>query len=278
MQSIWDKLGTMLPEALGRIMGLLRPAAFTCLVCGKSDYRPSGSIPSVCGDCRHSIPWIIRIGCAVCGRPERCGDCERRRNASFICSRSAVQYNDIIRQWLALYKYRGHEGLEPVLGGILLAAYSRMHQEISKRRGSFQIDAVIPVPVSGERLQERGFNQAERLAAYIAKHGGPRHFDILRRVRHSGKQSFKTRGERLRDARELFAADDSATLKMIGSLCNPAGSQQSFYNNTLRFLLVDDIYTTGSTVNACAAAIREGVSRTGFQMTTEIYAITLARS
>lgn len=278
MRKLWSKLFS---ASLHNLTALLRPSTSTCLICGRNDHRPANALPLLCSECRESIPWITRIHCPVCGRPERCGDCRRRNTAAFICNRSAVQYNDTIRQWLALYKYRGHEGLEPLLGELLLTAYSGLRQEFAQRSKSFRIDAVIPVPVSMERLQERGFNQAERLAAYIAKQEGLLHFDILRRARHSEKQSFKTRGERLRDSRELFVSDGPVTLKMMGRLFDGAVSETSERLNageSVRILLVDDIYTTGSTVNACATAIREGINRSGFQLPIEIYTITLARS
>lgn len=268
-------------KSMHNLLALLRPSTSTCLICGRNDHRMASALPSLCSECRESIPWISRIHCPICGRPERCGDCGRRHTAAFICNRSAVQYNDTIRQWLALYKYRGHEGLEPLLGELLWTAYSGLLEEFSQRSKSFRIDAVVHVPVSTERLLERGFNQAERLAAYIAKQGGLLHFDILRRARHSEKQSFKTRGERLRDSRELFVSDGPATLKMMDRLFGGDVSALPARLNSgesVRLLLVDDIYTTGSTVNACARAVREGVNRAGFQMHIEIYTITLARS
>ncbi|MBW7474999.1 ComF family protein [Paenibacillus oenotherae] len=268
MLALWNKVWRSIPRAAESLAALLRPSAYTCLQCGRKDHFAAASIPLLCRECRDSIPWIVRIHCAVCGRPDSCGDCARRHVAAFICNRSAVRYNDTIRQWLALYKYRGHEGLEPVLGDMLLTAYKRLLQEMDNRQERFRIDAVIPVPVSQQRLQERGFNQSERLAGYIAQHDAIPLLDILRRTRHSGKQSFKTRAERLTDSRGLFAAEETAALQLFD--LNPG--------RRLRLLIVDDIYTTGSTVSACAEAIREELKKHGSAIPAEIYSITLARS
>ncbi|WP_274654211.1 ComF family protein [Paenibacillus humicola] len=224
------------------------------------------------------MPWITRIECPVCGRPEACGDCRRRSDAAFVLSRSAVRYNAFIRGLLALYKYRGHEALAPLLGGMMQVAYILMLAELGGRDASFGFDAVVPVPLSAERLAERGFNQAERFAVHIAGLSGIPVVEALRRTRHSAKQSFKTRGDRLRDTRDLFEADLAAyDQPNVREIRNGAGVTADFRGTgRMRILLVDDIYTTGGTVNACAAALAGTPGLRRFR--PEIYVLTLARS
>ncbi|MBP3966763.1 ComF family protein [Paenibacillus lignilyticus] len=240
-----------------------------------SDRSPRhAEFPELCRHCFGQIPWITRIYCAVCGRPEGCPDCTRRQEAGFICNRSAVHYDPVIRQWLALYKYRGHEGLAPILGKMLIPAYRGMiAQQSAGSQTAFRFDAVIPVPVSDERLQERGFNQAERLASYLAEHEHLTVYDILQRTRHSDKQSFKTRLARLRDTKQLFAADLDATAEMLDTL-----NLNSLHQPLIKLLVIDDIYTTGSTANSCALALTEGIGQLAPQINAQIFILTLARS
>ncbi|QHT63455.1 ComF family protein [Paenibacillus lycopersici] len=194
-------------------------------------------------------------------------------------NRSAVRYDATIREWLALYKYRGNEALEPLLGAILHIAYRGLRAQLTRNgpgAASLRFDAMVPVPVSELRLLERGFNQAERLAAHLAAAENLPLWDVLRRVRHSGKQSNKTRGARMRDTRHLFAADVSFMTSRLQQLrergsaaADPAGC---------RLLLIDDIYTTGSTANACAEALLIAMKKAAPAMTVEIYCLTVARS
>ncbi|GGD92294.1 ComF family protein [Paenibacillus nasutitermitis] len=278
MPSFWTLLHQTLPKAIHSLTALLAPSTRTCLMCGSlSRHAADDGLSALCRDCKHAIPWIRVIHCPVCGRAERCPDCLRREDTAFICNRSAVRYNPLIREWLALYKYRGHEAIAPLLGEMLFTAYQRLVKEMSGRTEAFSIDVVIPVPVSEQRLLERGFNQAERLAAMIAERSGLPLFNLLKRTRHSEKQSFKTRGARLRDSEHLFTVDDTRLAAMLRGLSDlhtkdPAGHSRR------RVLIVDDIYTTGSTVNACAQAVEEAFRRNRLAAGPEIYILTLARS
>lgn len=311
---------------------LLGPRAGACAVCGGAAYgdreRQTGvggtsyhpnAAPALplCRDCRASIPWLDRIVCKVCGRGIRCDDCRRRTKRAFVCNRSAVEYSPSMREWLALYKYRGNERLGPVLAEMLSAAFERLTEEIRQaeagggsdfpqvkgQAGLFngygqtsgpatlfrrraneaappdQIwDAVTYVPISEERAEERGFNQAERLASYLAGKYRCGLYPLLNRKHHSGKMSFKSRAERLRDAAALFAADDGQLEAMLSRYQTKektaaASARESNDLSRPRILLVDDIYTTGSTAQACSLALQHGAGQP-----LDIYVLTWARS
>ncbi|MFC4811622.1 ComF family protein [Paenibacillus sp. GCM10023250] len=282
-----SELWQSIRKAFPLFTSLLAAGGSGCVVCGaRCEPGGQGALSSLCKRCIRSIPWIARVYCPVCGRPERCPDCVRRTRTAFVANRSAVRYDATIREWIALYKYSGHEALEPVLGEMLNAACHAMQAEMSRHQRGMAFDGIVPVPVSGERLMERGFNQAARLAEYVASGQSLPCFDILRRTRHSEKQSHKTRGARLRDTRGLFEADAAAVASMAelvmrlraarASSCPPASSA----NLPIRLLLIDDVYTTGSTVNACAQAIASGVAANDgvCAQGAEIYVLTLARS
>ncbi|WP_127568959.1 ComF family protein [Paenibacillus xylaniclasticus] len=272
----------------------------------------------ICRDCALGIAWIGPIACVVCGRPDPCGDCIRRDNANFICSRSAVRYNDQVREWLAQFKYRGDERLAQPLADMLDIAWCRLEATLQSRDASHRWDAIIPVPVSAERLAERGFNQAELLAGQLCDRRGLPLYKLLIRTRHSEKKSLQSRHARLKSTKGLFVADEAvmhtflqdmsarahrssvsseASVNLISRLrlnmqrqrrdrgmsCKPAQGllrtdRQMSVSQPIRILLIDDIYTTGSTIEACSEAIMTKLQQYAPERNVYVYAITLARS
>lgn len=328
---------------ISRSIELLGPPNDHCLVCGGlrrgRPVLPHGAHRLgdwLCMQCSARIPWIHRCVCPRCGRPEYCPDCVRRPNRAFIMNRSAVQYDDMMREWLAMYKYRGDERCERVLAEMILPAYERLTAEASirdeegrgalaphlaqtgrsdssrinaaaakcfsapgrlrgeprqtqgsrpamspnysgrphRKRGSGRTreqvwHAVTYVPISPERAEERGFNQAERLARAAAERAGAPLLPLLRRMRDSGKQSQRSRAERLRAMRAAFGPDETG-VRQLAAWC---GSRRSDPAEPIRILLVDDIYTTGSTAEACAETIRAASP-----VPASVYVLTWARS
>ncbi|WP_227779666.1 ComF family protein [Paenibacillus sp. P13VS] len=138
-------------------------------------------------------------------------------------------------------------------------------------------DAVTYVPVSSERLAERGFNQAERLAAGLAAACRLPVVDLLQRRINTTKQSFKTRGERIETMKEAFSIN-RGTVDILREIYmgKAAPNRLRIHSSPLRLLLIDDIYTTGSTLDACGRVIlNAGLT---LNIPIEIYTLTLARS
>ncbi len=260
----------------------LRPAWPSCVICGRESApgqaggyvrhpQPASVLQWLCRSCRTAIPWIAKPACRICGRPEACPDCPRRANRSLQFSRCAVRYDDKMKDLLALYKYRGSEKLEFLMAAILAAAFERIGAELASRGTRPRFHMVASVPLARERLEERGFNQAERMAEILAGWYGLVHRPLLRRNRHTEKQSLKNRRTRLSDMRGNFSPD----MAEIRAIAPPDVAQ-----GPVRVLLIDDIYTTGSTLNECAAALRTAFCETlgippGY---LEIYGLVWARS
>ncbi|MDR6726530.1 putative amidophosphoribosyltransferase [Paenibacillus amylolyticus] len=187
----------------------------------------------------------------------------------------------------------------------LLAATRYPQSLLQSSKPRWRPDAVTYVPVSAERLAERGFNQAERLAAGLAAATRLPLVDLLQRQINTMKQSFKTRGERIQTMQDAFAIQPNGVELLqslqgeahyhsqVNSLQFPATSSlyeevqhsthpSSMTNPTidlrqpLRLLLVDDIYTTGSTLDACGRVILNTGYALGIPI--DIYTLTLARS
>ncbi|MFX3631589.1 MAG: ComF family protein [Candidatus Pristimantibacillus sp.] len=274
-------------DDLGRVLQLLGPNAIGCLFCGKNmksnapsnrstRYNessqaviPKSFFQSVCRDCSDHIPWLTSIRCRICGRGVECSDCQRRIDPQFIMNRSAVQYSSVMREWLAQYKYRGNENLELLLAQMLFPAYTVLTREAAIREPlvmlenrSFCWDAITYVPVSPERAEERGFNQAERLATILSRQYHMPLAHLLIRERHTEKQSFKTRSERMQNTNRLFRA-----------IPEQMASLQHAHSRSIKLLLIDDIYTTGSTIQACAEALHRQSS-----IPLDIFSLTWARS
>ncbi|WP_433747825.1 ComF family protein [Paenibacillus amylolyticus] len=219
------------------------------------------------------------------------------QNRSFILNRSAVQYNPLMKEWIGMYKFRGHERYAPLLTALLIQAFQAMSEEqnsalakehpapvaypapsAQQPKPQWRPDAVTYVPVSGERLAERGFNQAEQLAAGLATVFRLPIVDLLQRRINTTKQSFKSRGERIETMKNAFSIhpDGMYSIEELYRAFHLPTQMSMSHVKPLQILLIDDIYTTGSTLDACGQVILNA----GFTMgiPVEIYTLTLARS
>lgn len=146
------------------------------------------------------------------------------------------QHTGPLRSAVHALKYNNDVRVAEALGSLLA-------EVVVAQKWSF--DIIIPVPLHSKRLKERGYNQAERIAQSLAltlEREGDMWSDALYRTRETSSQVTKTMKERQANLQDAFAV-------------TPA-YQDSL--PSLRVLLVDDVFTTGSTIKACAAALRGG--------------------
>ncbi|VEF46906.1 phosphoribosyltransferase [Bacillus freudenreichii] len=203
----------------------------------------------LCKKCTGKLAIITGPTCRKCSRPlaelaagyiheDICHDCFRWEQDSKwegVLERnvSIYQYNDFLKELMARYKYRGDY--------VLAKAFS---QEIRDALSEASFDLVVPIPLSEERLMERGFNQATGLAVG----SGFETVEALVRI-HGEKQSKKSREERIH-LKQVFKVDQTVSGKSI--------------------LLMDDIYTTGSTLHHAAHALMQAGAK-------KVNSFTLAR-
>jgi len=209
-------------------------------------YRLVDRLP-LCAGCLEEMPVIGEPICEQCGRSWehqgqgimlesgalRCRDCRSIGENALGGNRGLLLYDDWGKDLLGLYKYRGDERLADFFGKLLTVAMYRYFR-------SGQFDYLVAVPLHSKRLSERGFNQIESVAARLSRAIGVPARNALIRTKETAKLSQQTGREvRIQSMQDAFAWKGEA----------PHPQKPS------RILLLDDIYTTGSTLRACAQAI-----------------------
>lgn len=267
--------GSALESTLAPLHKLLAPPASCCVACGKVISDSVKGYPEICSACYAAIPWIRHVKCLDCGRAIGCPDCTRQmlEPRYFMFNRSVVSYTPRMREWLARFKFRGDEALGGILARMVGDGLKRLEVELrvkTRRKGPSFFDIVTYVPISSQRMLDRGFNQARILANEAARVGRIPLLELLQRSRHTDKQSSKSRRQRIQDLDGIFIPSEDA-IERVRSL-----KEEVLHNKEIKILLIDDVYTTGSTVDACAGALRELFMSDGVQ--AEIYSLTWARS
>jgi len=207
-----------------------------CVVCGAA-----GEL--ACSACR----TLTRLGpplCACCGAPtawpvSRCSECSSRRLA-FTSARAAVAYAGPTRPLVRAWKGRGVRPLVTEAADLVAECVPRP-----------AADVITYIPPDGDRSVKRGHKPAKDLAAALGERWGLPIACLLTRTRAVARQTGLPRTERRRNMRGAFAAAHAGV---------PA-----------RVVLVDDVYTTGATADAAAAALRAGGAR-------EVHVVALARA
>lgn len=228
-----------------RILTLIYPER--CVFCDSVVGAGDGF---VCARCRREVKTAGGGVCLKCGRAfpegdeytvsrERCPDCERRMH-SFDRGRSLYVYDRRVAKSIYRLKYGGRRRYALYYGRKLAECFG-------DQLTAWGASALVPVPIHPERLRKRGYNQAELIAGELSRITGvPMRTDLVARVKN-------TRPQKL-----LGAAQRDRNLKSAFKLCQ-------FDVKLDSVVLVDDIYTTGSTVDEISALLKEaGAGRVYF--------------
>ncbi len=217
--------GRKLPETVQRLPHALADLLYPprCVICRCVD------ADWFCAQCRSNIEQILPPICDQCGRPLHVRPCPycQKQPLRIDGIRATAFFEGALREAIHAFKYQHRPELAQVFGS-LLGDYAVQH--------SLQADAVIPVPLHPQRERERGYNQALLLAqAYAAQCHLPVWPDALRRIRFTRSQVELNAAERRENVRDAFEADGCVS--------------------GIRILLVDDVCTSGATMDACSVAL-----------------------
>ena len=229
-----------------------------CRACGGRIYGKDNEC--FCVSCREQIQIVSHPLCTVCGRPfqaaagddHQCGAC-LSRDPYFIWARAWACYpreddsEHPLRRVIQRFKYGRKVSLGKPLGR-LMALGCREFLD------GCPVDRIIPVPLHPKRLRWRGFNQSLLLARQLGRfYQLPVDPFVLYRHKETPPQTRLTEEERRRNVRRAFSTKGKSSL------------------NGENVLLVDDVYTSGATVNECSRALRQAGAK-------QVYVLTLART
>lgn len=250
IRSMLASIGRGLKFAGSAVVDLCLPRS--CASCKKIGTLPQ---KSWCGPCWEKMALVAPPLCPGCGRPfldaqaspdHLCGDCIER-NYRFDSARSAALHVSAVRTLVHQLKFGGQLKWTPCLVELLEAAYTAWELPAP--------DLIVPVPLHLKRLSERGFNQAGVLARELGrKIKTPVSACALVRKNQTLPQTRLKRGERLQNVKGAFEVSDKSTVR------------------GRRILLIDDVFTTGTTLSECAKILkRKGGA-------SEVYALTVTRA
>ena len=232
-------LHTVLPVACDACRTALTddPVPFFCRTCWETIRPHTGPSCPRCG-----LPFASDV--ALTYSPDHCCLSCRQRPPAFTRAWACYVYEPPLRNAIHLLKYRGKVVLAGALGALLRQARPLLPEA----------DILMPVPLHPSRLREREYNQSLLLADELNRDLHlPLVYDNLVRLRATQPQTELSRSERLKNLRRCFALRRPTEV---------AGK---------RVLLVDDVMTTGTTVNECAKVLRKAGA-------DEVFVVTLART
>ncbi|MEF9938538.1 MAG: ComF family protein [Clostridium sp.] len=213
-----------------------------CPVCGDI-VMPRGQL--ICPSCFQTLSFVHSPTCKKCGKEvtcdtvEYCLDCTRHKR-SFEYGIALANYDDASRKSMTGIKYKNkREYLDFYIEAGIHFCGERLLR--------MNADAMLPVPVHPSRMRRRGFNQAEILAKGLGRGLDlPVYTNVLLRNKKTEPQKILGPSERLKNLEKAFTAE-------------------AIPDGISRVILIDDIYTTGSTIEACARTLkRAGIKKVYF--------------
>lgn len=228
---------------IGAALDLVYPPALYCICCHKiiDSSRPY----RLCNECMDGMKWVQGRTCNNCGKRlspanpgEICFNC-REHSHEFDKGFTCAEYGTHERAVIFALKYDGRTDIAPTIGEIM---YDRMIAEYGEEELAQRYDIVLPVPIHVSKMSERGFNQAGLIAdAFASRTGLDCDDDILVRVRETHKMRSLSPEQRRENIRGAFEIRRRRRAEIADK----------------RLLLVDDIYTTGATVDEIARILKE---------------------
>lgn len=231
MNTVFKKLTRIGEDILEMIM----PNHYKCFGCGKSDgYYES----FLCKSCLLEIDFS-HLSCRICGAKldsvlSICNQC-RLDGLSVMFDRiyPCAYYNEFAKNLLHRYKYLHERYLSRLFAKMLFDKLTSEH---------VQFDAIIPITSGAHRIRNRGFDHIDDLCRELSKLADKQVLRLLKRVHHEIPQVEKSYTQRLYDMENSFVFDETLSAS---------------YPESLKILLVDDLYTTGSTIRSAGSVLKK---------------------
>lgn len=211
----------------------------------------------LCGSCWRDLTFLTDSSCITCGLPfevtseteQMCGAC-LANPPPFSRTKAAVLYDDASKDLVMKFKHGDATHLAPIFAAWLEYANTRSQYNLLSHT-----DLLIPVPLHWTRLMKRHFNQASLLGNALSKRTGISiAHDILNRTKATKSQGHLSRDDRLKNVSGKFSVSPKKQDIIKGKVIT----------------LIDDVYTSGATVTACAKTLKSAGAK-------EVYVLTLAR-
>lgn len=210
---------------------LLYPKSNKCCICGREARE------AVCSTCLGALEFLEGRVCLKCGKgigdeysKNICPDCETEKRY-FELAFSCFEYKDMGKTIIHKLKYENCREVSKILARL-------MKQKLAEENSCF--DAIVPVPIHSSKEAVRGFNQAQLIALEIADGFGVPVWDCITRAKATADQFKLDRVQRIVNVHNAF-------------------SMNLLYNDVKydTVLLIDDVFTTGSTANECSRILKE---------------------
>lgn len=214
-----------------------------CPICDKAMFSSVFMKTELCcAACREIPEYVKEPVCKKCGKPieneraEYCYDC-RKHPGGFAQGKALWIYKDQVKESMYRFKYQNRQEYARYYGSEIVRVYG----EWMKRN---KIEAIVPIPLHWTKKRRRGYNQAQLLTAEIGKQTGlPVYPKLLKRIKKTKAQKNLDETERKNNLKKAFKTQENKV-------------------QLSHILLVDDIYTTGSTINEAALELkRAGIER-----------------
>lgn len=230
-----------------KLINAFYPKHIKCICC--KDELIKQNIYDMCDDCYKNLGLINSNYCARCGLQFEmdgtgvCLNC-KANNFHFELARSAVTFDDKIIPVIHKFKYARYRFLAEPLSYLL---YDRLKLQ------NWKFDMICYVPLHNTREKQRGYNQSRELANYLSRLTGVEIFHDIERLRDTPTQTKLSRRERQENVKDCFTVTNRPPIK------------------NKNILLIDDVFTTGSTTNEISKELKKfGANK--------IYVLTVAHA